>query len=83
MSDDFGDKLGSGLVNAAKEAGKEVVKTVVTKGAGIGGMGGGKGGNGISLSGEAKDMLAASKALAGGSGAPSREHLVTKPDLSR
>lgn len=80
MAEDFGDKMGAGLV----EAGKETVKAVVTKGASIGGKGGGgKGGNGISLSGEAKDMLAASKALAGGSGAPSREHLVAKPDLSR
>ena len=42
-----------------------------------------KGGGGISLSGEAKDMMAASKQLAGGSTAPSREHLVAKPDLSR
>lgn len=43
----------------------------------------GKGGGGISLSGEAKDMMAASKQLAGASAAPSREHLVAKPDLSR
>ena len=84
MAEDFGDKMCVGLVSATKEAGKEAVKAVVTKGASIGGKGGGgKGGNGISLSGEAKDMLAASKALAGGSGVPSREHLVAKPDLSR
>ena len=51
----------------------------MTKGAGICG----KGGGGISLSGEAKDMMAASKQLAGASAAPSREHLVAKPDLSR
>lgn len=37
----------------------------------------------IIVSGEAKDMMAASKQLAGGSTAPSREHLVAKPDLSR
>ena len=30
-----------------------------------------------------KDMMAASKQLAGASAAPSREHLVAKPDLSR
>lgn len=72
MAEDFGDSTGSGLVNTAKQA-------VVTKGAGIGG----KGGGGISLSGEAKDMMAASKQLAGASAAPSREHLVAKPDLSR
>lgn len=41
------------------------------------------GGGGISLSGEAKDMMAASKQLAGASAAPSREHLVAKLDLSR
>lgn len=75
MAEDFGDSMGSGLVNTAKE----VVQAVVTKGAGIGG----KGGGGISLSGEAKDMMAASKQLAGASAAPSREHLVAKPDLSR
>ena len=75
MAEDFGDSTGSGLVNTAKE----VVQAVVTKGAGIGG----KGGGGISLSGEAKDMMAASKQLAGASAAPSREHLVAKPDLSR
>ena len=76
---DFGDSTGSGLVSTAKQAAKEVVQAVVTKGAGIGG----KGGGGISLSGEAKDMMAASKQLAGASAAPSREHLVAKPDLSR
>lgn len=53
MTEDFGDSTGSGLVNTAKQAAKEVVQTVVTKGAGIGG----KGGGGISLSGEAKDMI--------------------------
>lgn len=37
----------------------------------------------VTLAGEAKDMLAASKELAGGTGAPAREHLVEKPDLSR
>jgi deoxyribose-phosphate aldolase len=79
MAEDFGDSTGSGLVNTAKQAAKEVVQAVVTKGAGIGG----KGGGGISLSGEAKDMMAASKQLAGASAAPSREHLVAKPDLSR
>lgn len=79
MAEDFGDSMGSGLVNTAKQAAKEVVQDVVTKGAGIGG----KGGGGISLSGEAKDMMAASKQLAGASAAPSREHLVAKPDLSR
>lgn len=79
MAEDFGDSAGSGLVNTAKQAAKEVVQAVVTKGAGIGG----KGGGGISLSGEAKDMMAASKQLAGTSAAPSREHLVAKPDLSR
>ena len=78
MAEDFGDSTGSGLVSTAKQAAKEVVQAVVTKGAGIGGKGGG-----ISLSGEAKDMMAASKQLAGGSTAPSREHLVAKPDLSR
>lgn len=67
------------IVNTAKQAAKEVVQAVVTKGASIGG----KGGGGISLSGEAKDMMAASKQLAGASAAPSREHLVAKPDLSR
>lgn len=76
MAEDFGDSTGSGLVNTAGQAAKEVVQAVVTKGAGIGG-------NGISLSGEAKDMMAASKQLAGASAAPSREHLVAKPDLSR
>ena len=75
MAEDFGDSTGSGLVNTAGQAAKEVVQAVVTKGAGIGG--------GISLSGEAKDMMAASKQLAGASAAPSREHLVAKPDLSR
>ena len=79
MAEDFGDSTGSGLVNTAGQAAKEVVQAVVTKGASIGG----KGGGGISLSGEAKDMMAASKQLAGGSAAPSREHLVAKPDLSR
>ena len=79
MAEDFGDSTGSGLVNTAGQAAKEVVQAVVTKGAGIGG----KGGGGISLSGEAKDMMAASKQLAGASAAPSREHLVAKPDLSR
>ena len=69
MAEDFGDSTGSGLVNTAGQAAKEVVQAVVTKG--------------ISLSGEAKDMMAASKQLAGGSAAPSREHLVAKPDLSR
>lgn len=69
MAEDFGDSTGSGLVNTAKQAAKEVVQAVVTKGAGIGG----KGGGGISLSGEAKDMMAASKQLAGASAAPSRE----------
>lgn len=78
MAEDFGDSTGSGLVNTAKQAAKEVVQAVVTKGASIGGKGGG-----ISLSGEAKDMMAASKQLAGASAAPSREHLVAKPDLSR
>ena len=73
MAEDFGDSTGSGLVNTAKQAAKEVVQAVVTKGASIG----------ISLSGEAKDMMAASKQLAGASAAPSREHLVAKPDLSR
>ena len=77
MAEDFGDSTGSGLVNTAKQAAKEVVQAVVTKGIG------GKGGGGISLSGEAKDMMAASKQLAGASAAPSREHLVAKPDLSR
>lgn len=81
MAEDFGDSTGSGLVNTAGQAAKEVVQAVVTKGAGIGGKGGG--GGGISLSGEAKDMMAASKQLAGASAAPSREHLVAKPDLSR
>ena len=76
MAEDFGDSTGSGLVNTAGQAAKEVVQAVVTKGAGIGG----KGGGGISLSGEAE---AASKQLAGASAAPSREHLVAKPDLSR
>ena len=57
MAEDFGDSTGSGLVNTAGQAAKEVVQAVVTKGAGIGG----KGGGGISLSGEAKDMMAASK----------------------
>lgn len=71
MAEDFGDSTGSGLVNTAGQAAKEVVQAVVTKGAGI------------SLSGEAKDMMAASKQLAGASAAPSREHLVAKPDLSR
>lgn len=79
MAEDFGDSTGSGLVSTAKQAAKEVVQAVVTKGVGIGGNGGG----GISLSGEAKDMMAASKQLAGASAAPSREHLVAKPDLSR
>ena len=77
MAEDFGDSTGSGLVNTAKQAAKEVVQAVVTKGAGIGGKGGG------GISGEAKDMMAASKQLAGASAAPSREHLVAKPDLSR
>lgn len=72
MAEDFGDSTGSGLVNTAKQAAKEAVQAVVTKG-----------GGGISLSGEAKDMMAASKQLAGASAAPSREHLVAKPDLSR
>ena len=54
MAEDFGDSTGSGLVNTAGQAAKEVVQAVVTKGAGIGG----KGGGGISLSGEAKDMMA-------------------------
>ena len=72
MAEDFGDSTGSGLVNTAGQAAKEVVQAVVTKGAGIGGKGG-----------EAKDMMAASKQLAGASAAPSREHLVAKPDLSR
>ena len=67
MAEDFGDSTGSGLVNTAGQAAKEVVQAVVTKGAGIGG----KGGGGISLSGEAKDMMAASKQLAGASAAPS------------
>ena len=65
MAEDFGDSTGSGLVNTAGQAAKEVVQAVVTKGAGIGG----KGGGGISLSGEAKDMMAASKQLAGASAA--------------
>lgn len=78
MAEDFGDSTGSGLVNTAGQAAKEVVQAVVTKGAASG-----KGGGGISLSGEAKDMMAASKQLAGASAAPSREHLVAKPDLSR
>ena len=68
MAEDFGDSTGSGLVNTAKQAAKEVVQAVVTKGAGIGG----KGGGGISLSGEAKDMMAASKQLAGASGRKAR-----------
>lgn len=41
MAEDFGDSTGSGLVNTAKQAAKEVVQAVVTKGAGIGGKGGG------------------------------------------
>ena len=48
MAEDFGDSTGSGLVNTAGQAAKEVVQAVVTKGAGIGG----KGGGGISLSGK-------------------------------
>jgi hypothetical protein len=40
MAEDFGDSTGSGLVNTAKQAAKEVVQAVVTKGAGIGGKGG-------------------------------------------
>ena len=41
MAEDFGDSTGSGLVNTAGQAAKEVVQAVVTKGAGIGGKGGG------------------------------------------
>lgn len=41
MAEDFGDSTGSGLVSTAKQAAKEVVQAVVTKGAGIGGKGGG------------------------------------------
>ena len=37
MAEDFGDSTGSGLVNTAGQAAKEVVQAVVTKGAGIGG----------------------------------------------
>lgn len=55
MAEDFGDSTGSGLVNTAGQAAKEVVQAVVTKGAGIGG----KGGGGISLSGEANRYLEA------------------------
>lgn len=33
MAEDFGDSTGSGLVNTAKQAAKEVVQAVVTKGA--------------------------------------------------
>lgn len=32
MAEDFGDSTGSGLVNTAKQAAKEVVQAVVTKG---------------------------------------------------
>ena len=35
MAEDFGDSTGSGLVNTAGQAAKEVVQAVVTKGAGI------------------------------------------------
>ena len=33
MAEDFGDSTGSGLVNTAGQAAKEVVQAVVTKGA--------------------------------------------------
>ena len=79
MAEDIGASTGSGLLPTSGPAEKDDVQAVVTPGAGIGG----KGGGGISLSGEAKDMMAASKQLAGASAAPSREHLVAKPDLSR
>ena len=37
----------------------------------------------VNLSGEAKDMLAASKELAGAGGTPAREHLAEHADLTR
>lgn len=37
----------------------------------------------VNLAGEAKDMLAASKELAGAGGTPAREHLVEHTDLTR
>lgn len=37
----------------------------------------------FNLAGEAKDMLAASKELAGAGGTPAREHLVEHSDLTR
>lgn len=68
MAEDFGDVMGAGFVGAAKNAAKAAAKTV---------------GSPVTLAGEAKDMMAASKALEGAGGSPSLARFTEKPDLSR
>ena len=62
------DDFGDNMGGGLIGAAKEAVKAVASP---------------VTLAGEAKDMMAASKQLAGGTGAPAREHLVEKPDLTR
>lgn len=62
------EDFGDSMGGAVTGSVKQVAKTVASP---------------VTLAGEAKDMIAASKELAGDAGAPAREHLVEKPDLTR